>query len=116
MKKKALYITAFFVLLSVAAAYSQCAMCKAAAESSLEANSKSVAKGLNSGILFLMAIPYLVVGIIFRKDLIQFIKNLRSKEKTGINKKSLNNLTFAITFITCAVVLFAVFISFYKPV
>ena len=113
MKRKGFYIIA--LLLITAAAYSQCAMCKAAAESAAEANPNSVAKGLNKGILFLMAIPYLIVGIIFRKELGQFIKNLGSKEKTAINKKSLSKLTFVITFVTCAVVLFVVFISFYKP-
>ena len=113
MKKKALYIVALF-LLGTVAAYSQCAMCKAAAESAAEANPNSVAKGLNKGILFLMAIPYLMVAIIFRKELSQFIKNLGSKEKTAINKKTLSKLTFAITFITCAVILFTVFVTFYK--
>ena len=104
----------FFLLLS-AGAYSQCAMCKAAAESDLQNNPNSLAQGLNKGILFLMAIPYIVVGIIFRKDISLFFKNIRSKEKTPFNKKSLNNLTFALTFVSCAVVLFAIFISFYKP-
>jgi hypothetical protein len=89
-------------------------MCKAAAESSVKANPNAVAKGLNTGILFLMAIPYAVVGIIFRKELGEFFRNLKSKEKTAINKKSLGKLTFALTFVTCAVVLFVVFISFYK--
>ena len=114
MKKKILYIT-FLLLLSGTAMYSQCAMCKAAAESSLESNPNSVAKGLNKGILFLMGIPYLAVAVIFRKELLQFVKNLRSKEKTPINAKSLNKLTFAITFITCAIVLFVLFLSIYKP-
>lgn len=104
-----------FLLLLPTANFSQCAMCKAAAESAIAANPNSVAKGLNKGILFLMGIPYLVVGIIFRRELAQFVKNLRNKEKTVINKKSLSKLTFAITFVTCAVVLFIVFISFYKP-
>lgn len=98
------------------AAYSQCAMCKAAAESAAEANPNSVAKGLNKGILFLMAIPYLVVAIIFRKELAQFFKNIRNKEKTPFNKKDLHKLTFALTFVTCAAILFTVFIIFFKPI
>ncbi len=115
-RKKILFIISLlFLLLLPTANFSQCAMCKAAAESAVAANPNSVAKGLNKGILFLMAIPYLIVGIIFRKDLARFVKNLGSKEKTAINKKSLSKLTFAITFVTCAVVLFIVFISFYKP-
>jgi amino acid permease len=112
LQKKLFYISAF--LLFAGTAYSQCAMCKAAAESSIQNDPNAIAKGLNKGILFLMGIPYLVVAIIFRKELSQFVKNLRNKEKTAINKKSLEKLTFAITFITCAVVLFILFISIYK--
>ena len=103
-----------FLLLNIRAV-AQCAMCKAAAESDLQNNPNSVAQGLNKGILFLMFIPYLIVGIIFRKDIVIFFKNIGSKEKTPFNKKSLNNLTFVLTFVSCAIILFAVFISFYKP-
>lgn len=41
----------------------QCAMCKAVAETSQEGGS-SVATGLNSGILYLMAFPYLILSAI----------------------------------------------------
>ena len=110
------YITATLVLLLFAVtAYSQCAMCKAAAESDLKNNPNSLAKGLNTGILFLMAIPYVIVSIIFRKDIGQFFKNIGNKEKTPFNKARLNNLTFLLTFISCTVILFIIFISFYKP-
>jgi hypothetical protein len=114
-KKTLGLLSLIFLLLLPTVDFAQCAMCKAAAESSLESNPNSVAKGLNKGILFLMAIPYLAVAVIFRKELLQFVKNLRSKEKTAINAKSLSKLTFAITFITCAVVLFVLFLSIYKP-
>jgi len=40
--------------------FSQCAMCKAVAESSL-GEGKSVASGLNTGILYLMALPYFLL-------------------------------------------------------
>ena len=106
--------TLLLLLLSVGV-YSQCAMCKAAAESDLQNNPNSIAQGLNTGILFLMFIPYLIVGVIFRKDILVFFKNIGSKEKTPFNKKSLNNLTFVLTFVSCAVILFVIFISFYKP-
>ncbi len=90
-------------------------MCKAAAESDLQNNPNSFAQGLNKGILFLMVIPYIIVGIIFRKDIAVFFKNISNKEKSPLNKKNLNNLTFVLTFVSCAVVLFVLFISFYKP-
>lgn len=103
-----------FMLFWAMETYSQCAMCKAAAESDLEHNPDSIAHGLNKGILFLMAIPYIVVGIIFRNEIRQFFHNIRFKEKNPINKKRLSNLTFALTFISCAVLLFIMFISIYK--
>jgi len=114
MRLKNAIATLVFLLVSVGA-YSQCAMCKAAAESDLQNNPNSVAQGLNTGILFLMFIPYLIVGVIFRKDIFIFFRNIGSKEKTPFNKKSLSNLTFLLTFISCTVILFAIFISFYKP-
>ena len=40
----------------------QCSVCRRAAETSNEAGEKT-AKGLNKGILYLMAIPYLMGGV-----------------------------------------------------
>jgi heme/copper-type cytochrome/quinol oxidase subunit 2 len=114
MKVRGLLAVLFVLLLNVGA-YSQCAMCKAAAESDLKNNPNSVAQGLNTGILFLMFIPYIIVGVIFRNEIITFFKNIRNKEKTPFNKKRLNNLTFVLTFLSSTVVLFIIFISFYKP-
>ncbi len=64
----------------------QCAMCKQAAETSLKSNPNSMARSLNSGILYLMAVPYLMLGFIFRKQLIQLWKKfIRKSEKTTID-------------------------------
>jgi hypothetical protein len=49
----------------------QCAMCKQAAETSLKKNPNSMARSLNSGILYLMAVPYLMICFIFRKQIAQ---------------------------------------------
>ena len=57
MKKKLLILV--LVLISVNG-YSQCAMCKAVVES----GGKEMAEGINSGITYLMAIPYVLVGTI----------------------------------------------------
>ncbi|REJ85341.1 MAG: hypothetical protein DWQ44_10570 [Bacteroidetes bacterium] len=45
----------------------QCAMCRRVAESNTESNSNKVGKNLNTGILYLLAIPYLLgaVGVAF---------------------------------------------------
>lgn len=61
MKHKIL-ITAgllFFLLPDTIAA--QCAMCRAVVESGGE----EVAEGINSGIIYLMAFPYLIVAVAF---------------------------------------------------
>lgn len=51
---------AFLVFPGIAEA--QCAMCRAVLES--EGNS-TVAEGINNGIVYLMAIPYILVGALF---------------------------------------------------
>jgi hypothetical protein len=52
----------------------QCAMCKQAATSSLEKNPDSIASGLNSGIIYLMLAPYVLLFLLFRKKIIRFLK------------------------------------------
>ena len=54
-----LLIILFF---SAQISYSQCAMCRIVAESSQEAGG-TIANGLNSGILYLMAFPYILIAI-----------------------------------------------------
>jgi len=51
----------FFISLLFISEYSsaQCAMCKAVVES----GDAEIAEGLNSGILYLMAFPYILVGV-----------------------------------------------------
>jgi len=60
MKKSILLLVVF--LFSTKVTFSQCAMCKAVVESGGDA---SQAEGLNSGILYLMVFPYLLVGLLF---------------------------------------------------
>lgn len=56
----------------------QCAMCKASVESS-QGQKNSVAGGINQGILYLMAVPYLLLAFIFRKQLVTIWKLIRKK-------------------------------------
>ena len=51
------YIAVFFFFAFVVNASAQCAMCKA----QLESNDGEVGGGINSGILYLMVIPYLLL-------------------------------------------------------
>ena len=43
----------------------QCAMCRAVAEDAVDENGFGIAAGLNSGIVFLMGIPYILLAILF---------------------------------------------------
>ena len=65
MKNKLVKLAAFVVVLAVAAptATAQCPMCKIGAESNLK-NGGSAGSGLNAGILYMLAMPYLLVGTI----------------------------------------------------
>ncbi|MBK9285556.1 MAG: hypothetical protein IPM51_14740 [Sphingobacteriaceae bacterium] len=57
----------------------QCAMCKQAAETSLKSDPNSVARGLNSGILYLLLMPYLLLCFIFRKQIASLWRKIRNK-------------------------------------
>lgn len=51
------------IVFSIVNCTAQCAMCKSVVESNMEGGS-SIGAGLNDGILFLMAMPYLALAII----------------------------------------------------
>lgn len=51
------------IALSSSDIMAQCPMCRMAAESNLK-NGGSAGKGLNAGILYMLVVPYLVVGTI----------------------------------------------------
>ena len=62
--KKSLFVFSIFALLVLSSynSFSQCAMCRRVAESG-HSNDKSAASGLNKGILYLLAIPYVLGGV-----------------------------------------------------
>ena len=64
--------------------FAQCAMCKEAAEASMKDDPTSMARSLNKGILYLMAVPYLAIAFIFRKQIYQGWKKVsgRFQKKT----------------------------------
>tara|TARA_Y100000589_G_scaffold166825_1_gene158793 strand:- start:2029 stop:2259 length:231 start_codon:yes stop_codon:yes gene_type:complete len=56
-----LRVVCFFIFLfTMILSDAQCAMCKAVAESS-QANGSGIANGLNTGILYLMSFPYILL-------------------------------------------------------
>ena len=58
---KSLFFFGFF-LISFSELSAQCAMCRAVLESGTDT---SAAEGINNGIVYLMAIPYILVGVVF---------------------------------------------------
>lgn len=65
MEKKVFLTVACFILLMCLSAdlSAQCAMCRATAASSL-GSGNSMADGLNTGILYLIAFPYIAIGTV----------------------------------------------------
>lgn len=56
-----------------------CAMCKAVVESGesgggIFGGEQAIGRGLNSGILYLMAVPYVLLFLLFRKKIVGFVK------------------------------------------
>ncbi len=66
-------------LWSATATFGQCAMCKAVAEESIDNAGYGIGMGLNTGILFIMSIPYilLTIGLLvfFKSQIKGFIKS-----------------------------------------
>jgi len=77
MKFRFIFALFFFVMLLPPEVLAQgCAMCKATVESQDKAfgGPQAIGQGLNSGILYLMAVPYLLLFLLFRKKIISFFK------------------------------------------
>jgi len=60
MKTKIFLLLFTLLLISNTSIFAQCAMCRAIPSSNQEAGG-SIANGLNTGILYLMAVPYLLI-------------------------------------------------------
>lgn len=62
MKKKLFIALLVLVLAGSAGSMAQCSMCRRVAESNME-NGETKGRGLNTGILYLMSLPYLMGGV-----------------------------------------------------
>ena len=73
-----------FVAISNVNSFAQCAMCRTSVESDLKSGGGSIGTNLNTGIIYLMLIPYLVLmtGAYFF-----FRKQINAKVKEWKNKK-----------------------------
>lgn len=63
MKKYQKYVMFFLFLFIVVGVSAQCPMCRAAAETNLQQGGTE-GKGLNKGILYMLSLPYLLIGTI----------------------------------------------------
>jgi hypothetical protein len=61
---KKIFILVALLLLTQIDAVAQCAMCRTTIESSISNGRSNIATGLNTGILYLLAAPYLIVAAI----------------------------------------------------
>ena len=59
-----LSVFAFFFIAGVVDADAQCAMCQATLESNAKTGTSQIGSTLNNGILYLMSIPYILMGTI----------------------------------------------------
>ena len=84
------YIFIFIVILVLvlfpSIGEAQCSMCKAAVQSTMD-QENSLARGINKGILYLMAVPYLLLAFIFRKQIAGLWRALRGKSAPDVTEE-----------------------------
>lgn len=62
--------------------FAQCAMCKAVAEDQAEQG----VSGINDGILYIMAMPYIILFVLYRKKIWGFLKELKNAKHEVIKE------------------------------
>jgi hypothetical protein len=63
-KMKGFFLLSCIILLNVPAAFSQCAMCRSTLENNYSNGNPGIGAGINTGILYLLVMPYLAVMIL----------------------------------------------------
>ena len=80
MQKRGVIILILATLLVVDFSYGQgCSQCKLLAEQGTELDEASFGSNINSCILYLMAMPYIILLIVFHKRIIAFFKSKLAK-------------------------------------
>ncbi|MCG8573865.1 MAG: hypothetical protein MI810_03180 [Flavobacteriales bacterium] len=83
--KKRLFIFFSFLLLAQEV-FAQCAMCKAVAEDGIEEE----ANNINTGIIYIMLIPYIILLIAFRKKIFGMLKEIWEIPQVNGTKKPID--------------------------
>jgi len=76
-----LFVLVFFQASTIFA--QGCSQCKLLAKQGSEVDEASFGTNINSGILYLMIIPYLLLLFLFRKQIFGFLKGFFSPAKQG---------------------------------
>ena len=76
---KSLFVLIAVVLITDVALGQGCSQCKLLAEQGSELDEASFGSNINYGILYLMAMPYIILLIMFRKQLVSLAKSLLKK-------------------------------------
>ena len=76
MKYKFLIVFVFLVAITDFVS-AQCAMCKKMAGDVTDEVDSSIGEQLNSGILYLLIIPYIILFIVFRKKIFHVFNEIR---------------------------------------
>ncbi len=63
MKLKSILLVIFFLGIQLSS-WAQCAMCRASVENNVANGETSIGAGLNTGIIYLFAMPYLLAAVI----------------------------------------------------
>jgi hypothetical protein len=80
MKKSSIILLLFFLFILTEDLLSQgCSQCKMLAEQGSEVDEDSFGSSINTGILYLMVIPYLILLFLFREKIMGFIKGMLKK-------------------------------------
>lgn len=83
--KKLIFIFCF-LLLNAASAFAQCAMCRSTLENNYSNGNPGIGAGINTGILYLLVLPYLgvmVLGYFWFKSSRNAQKELDSRNYSG---------------------------------
>lgn len=81
--KKRHFFFVWIVIFSELQSWAQCAMCRAVLESE---EGQKAAEGINNGIVYLMVIPYLLVGIIGYIVYKGYTKGKKPSDDVTLNK------------------------------
>lgn len=77
MKRTALLVVCIALVAADVAWGQGCSQCRMMSEQGTELGENSFTSNINFGILYLMAVPYLLLTFLFRKRIIGFFKGLR---------------------------------------